>query len=45
VNGDRLKKLSPSFEGEYTVILHDGTKLRLSRGYQGRIRALLDMAG
>jgi two-component system, LytTR family, response regulator len=44
VNGDRLKKLSPSFEGEYTVVLHDGTKLRLSRGYQGRIRALLGMA-
>ena len=44
VNGDRLKKLSPSFEGEYTVVLHDGTKLRLSRGYQGRIKALLGMA-
>jgi two-component system LytT family response regulator len=41
VNADRLRKLSPSFEGEYAVVLQDGTKLRLSRGYQDRIRALL----
>jgi two-component system LytT family response regulator len=41
VNIDRLRKLSPSFEGEYAVILHDGTKLRLSRGYHDRIKALL----
>lgn len=41
VNVDRLRKLSPSFEGEYAVVLHDGTKLRLSRGYQDRIKAVL----
>ena len=41
VNSDRLRKLSPSFEGEYAVILQDGTKLRLSRGYHDRIKALL----
>jgi two-component system LytT family response regulator len=41
VNADRLRKLSPSFEGEYAVILQDGTKLRLSRGYHDRIKALL----
>lgn len=41
VNVDRLRKLSPSFEGEYVVVLQDGTKLRLSRGYQDRIRSLL----
>lgn len=41
VNIDRLRKLSPSFAGEYAVILHDGTKLRLSRGYHERISALL----
>lgn len=44
VNIDRLRKLSPSFAGEYAVILHDGTKLRLSRGYQERITALLKQA-
>lgn len=41
VNVDRLRKLSPSFEGEYEVVLLDGTKLRLSRGYHDRIKALL----
>lgn len=44
VNLDRVRKLSPSFAGEYAVILHDGTKLRLSRGYHERIAALLKNA-
>ena len=44
VNIDRLRKLSPSFAGEYAVILHDGTKLKLSRGYHERIGALLKEA-
>lgn len=44
VNIDRLRKLSPSFAGEYAVILHDGTKLKLSRGYHERISALLKQA-
>lgn len=41
VNIDRLRKLSPSFAGEYAVVLHDGTKLKLSRGYHERIAAVL----
>ena len=44
VNIDRLRKLSPSFAGEYAVVLHDGTKLKLSRGYHERIAALLKQA-
>jgi two-component system LytT family response regulator len=40
VNLDRVRKLSPSFAGEYAVLLHDGTKLRLSRGYQERLQTL-----
>lgn len=44
VNIDRLQKLSPSFGGEYVVILRDGTKLRLSRGFHERIAALLKQA-
>lgn len=44
VNIDRLRKLSPSFAGEYAVILHDGTKLKLSRGYHERIASLLKQA-
>jgi two-component system LytT family response regulator len=41
VNIDRVRKLSPSFAGEYAVVLTDGTKLRLSRGYHDRVAALL----
>jgi len=44
VNIDRVKKLSPDFAGEYAVILHDGTKLRLSRGYHERLQELLKEA-
>lgn len=44
VNIDRLRKLSPSFAGEYAVILSDGTKLKLSRGYHERIASLLKEA-
>jgi two-component system, LytTR family, response regulator len=41
VNIDRLWKLSPSFGGDYSAVLHDGTKLRLSRGYHERIARLI----
>lgn len=41
VNLDRVRKLSPSFAGEYAVTLHDGTKLKLGRGYHERITAVL----
>ena len=44
VNLDRVQKLSPSFAGEYAVVLNDGTKLRLSRGYHDRVAALLKSA-
>lgn len=44
VNIDRLRKLSPSFAGEYAVILSDGTKLKLSRGYHERIASLMKEA-
>lgn len=38
VNIDRVRKLTPSFVGEYAVVLHDGTKLKLSRSYQERLQ-------
>jgi len=44
VNIDRMRKLSPSFAGEYAVVLNDGTKLKLSRGYHERISTLLKQA-
>lgn len=45
VNLDRVKKLTPAFAGEYLVVLGDGTKLKLSRGYQERLQQLLDPRG
>ena len=44
VNLDRVRKLSPSFAGDYAVVLQDGTTLKLSRGYQERLEALLKQA-
>lgn len=44
VNLDRVRKLSPSFAGDYMVGLQDGTSLKLSRGYHERIEALLKQA-
>lgn len=44
VNVDRLRKLSPTFAGDYVVVLHDGTKLKLSRGYHERIAPLLEQS-
>lgn len=37
VNIDRVRKLAPSFAGDHTVVLRDGTQLRLSRSYHDRL--------
>jgi two-component system LytT family response regulator len=41
VNVERIKELHPLFHGEYTVTLHDGTRLTLSRSYRDRLQELL----
>jgi two-component system LytT family response regulator len=41
VNLDRVKELQPLFHGEYTVILRDGVRLTLSRGYREKLAVLL----
>jgi two-component system LytT family response regulator len=41
VNVERIKELQPYFRGEYVVILQDGTKLKLSRGYKSQLEAAL----
>jgi two-component system LytT family response regulator len=38
VNVERVKELHPLFRGDYTVILHDGRKLTLSKAYRDRLR-------
>ncbi|HEX8274436.1 MAG TPA: LytTR family DNA-binding domain-containing protein [Longimicrobiaceae bacterium] len=42
VNLDRVREMQPYFHGEYSVILHDGTRLKLSRGYRPRLQAVLE---
>ena len=41
VNIDRIKELHPWFRGEHVVILRDGTRLTLSRGYRENLQTLL----
>jgi two-component system LytT family response regulator len=38
VNAERIKELHPLFNGEYNVILRDGTELKSSRSYRERLR-------
>ncbi|MEK7727570.1 MAG: LytTR family DNA-binding domain-containing protein [candidate division KSB1 bacterium] len=44
VNVDRIAELHPHFNGEYFILLHDGTKLKLSRTYRASLQALLGSA-
>jgi two-component system, LytTR family, response regulator len=41
VNTERIKELQPWFNGDYAVILRDGTRLTLSRGYRDRLQQRL----
>ena len=41
VNVERVKELQPWFHGEYVVVLRDGTKLKLSRGYRDNLTSLM----
>jgi two-component system LytT family response regulator len=41
VNVDRIRELQPYFRGEYVVILHDGTRLKLSRGCRAALEAAI----
>ena len=41
VNLERVKELQPFFRGEFVVILHDGTSLKLARSYKERLEAAL----
>ena len=41
VNTERIKELQPWFNGEYVVILRNGTRLTLSRGYRDKLQEQL----
>jgi len=44
VNIDRIKELQPLSFGEYSVILHDGTRLTMSRSFRDRVFERLQSA-
>jgi two-component system LytT family response regulator len=44
VNVDRIKELQPLSFGEYSVILHDGTRLTMSRSFRDRVFQRLQSA-
>ena len=41
VNTERIKELQPWFNGDHVVILRDGTRLTLSRGYKEKLQQRL----
>jgi two-component system LytT family response regulator len=41
VNLDHVKKVTPALYGDYTVLMSDGAKLRLSRKNRGRLKQLI----
>jgi two-component system LytT family response regulator len=41
VNLERVRELQPWFGGDYVLILHDGTRLKLSRTYRDQVRERL----
>ena len=45
VNIERIRELQPWFNGEYVVILRDGTRLTLSRNYRERLQEHLGSRG
>jgi two-component system, LytTR family, response regulator len=44
VNVDRIKTLKPSLYGDYSILLRDGTKLTLSRGFRETVLRRLGTA-
>jgi two-component system LytT family response regulator len=42
VNVDRIREMQPWFQGDYVLIMHDGTRLTTGRSYRERLRGLLE---
>lgn len=44
VQVDRIRELRPAFHGDFTVVLRDGTRLTLSRGYRAKVEQTIGRA-
>jgi two-component system LytT family response regulator len=42
VSTDAIAELEPLFQGDYVVVLRDGTRLTSSRGYRGNLQAFMN---
>lgn len=42
VNVSRIREIQPWFNGEYVVLLRDGTQVKTSRGYRARLETLMN---
>ena len=42
VNVDRIREMQPWFQGDYVLIMQDGTRLTTGRSYRDRLKALLE---
>lgn len=42
VNSDRITQLEPLFQGDFVVVLQDGTRLPSSRAYRERLRRFIE---
>jgi two-component system LytT family response regulator len=45
INVDRIKEIQPLEYGEYEVVLRDGSRVRLTRGYRENLQRLRNSAG
>src|SRR5690606_20297040 len=44
VNADAIAELEPLFQGDYVVILRNGTRLTSSRGYRSNLQSFMERA-
>jgi two-component system LytT family response regulator len=44
VNADAIAELEPLFQGDYVVILRNGTRLTSSRGYRSNLQDFMNRA-
>lgn len=45
VNTEHLKEVCPHRHGEYVIVMEDGSRLKASRSYGGRIREIVNTVG
>jgi two-component system LytT family response regulator len=42
VNVDRIREIQPWFQGDWVLILHDGTRLHSGKSYRSKVREYIE---